>query len=53
MNRLRIAFLKNCNLKTLKAAFSNHRQWNAFLKTHNFKKLTCDFKGQTAILLNA
>jgi hypothetical protein len=34
-----------------KITFSNHRQCGAFLKTYNFKKLTCDFaKHLTAFL---
>jgi hypothetical protein len=53
MNRLETAFLKNCNLKTQKNAYSNRRQYDTFLKTQYFKRLTCDFKGQTAILPNA
>jgi hypothetical protein len=43
MNRLKIAFLKNCDLKTQKSAYSNRRQLGAFLKTQYFKRLTCDF----------
>jgi hypothetical protein len=46
MNRLRIAFLKNCNLKTQKTAFSNRKQVCVFLKMQNFK-------GQIEILPNA
>jgi hypothetical protein len=53
MNRLKIAFLKNCDLKTQKNAYSNRRQLGTFLKTQYFKMLTCDFKGQTVILPNA
>jgi hypothetical protein len=53
MNSLEIAFLKNYDLKMQKSAYSNRRQCDAFLKTHYFKRLTCDFKGQTAILPNA
>jgi hypothetical protein len=52
MNSLEIASLKNCNLKTSKSAYSNHRQWGVFLKTQYFKRLIYDFKGQTAILSN-
>jgi hypothetical protein len=37
MNRLRIAFLKNCNVKMQKIVFSNPRKGGAFLKTHNLK----------------
>jgi hypothetical protein len=43
MNCLGIAFKKNCDLKMQKNAFSNSRQGGAFLKTQNFKRLTCDF----------
>jgi hypothetical protein len=53
MNCLEIAFLKNYDLKTQESAYSNRRQCDAFLKTQYFKRLTCDFKGQTAILPNA
>jgi hypothetical protein len=53
MNRLETAFLKNCDLKMQKSAYSNHRQLGAFLKTQYFKRQTCDFKDQTAILPNA
>jgi hypothetical protein len=53
MNRLKTAFLKNCDLKTQKGAYSNRRQCDAFLKTQYFKRLICDFKDQTAILPNA
>jgi hypothetical protein len=52
MNRLKIMFLKNFDLKTQKNAYSNRRQCDAFLKMQYFKRLTCDFKGQTAILPN-
>jgi hypothetical protein len=52
MNRLETVFLKNCDLKTQKSAYSNPRQWGAFLKMQYFKKLNCDFKCQTAILPN-
>jgi hypothetical protein len=37
INRLGIAFLKNCNLKKHKIDFSNRRQGVVFLKTRNFK----------------
>jgi hypothetical protein len=37
MNRLGIAFLKNCDLKTQKTVFSNRKQLSDFLKIHNFK----------------
>jgi hypothetical protein len=37
MNRLEIAFLKNCDLKTQKITFSNPNQGDAFLKMQNFK----------------
>jgi hypothetical protein len=50
MNRLETAYLKNCDLKKQKNAYSNLRQCGTFLKTWYFKKLTCDFKGQTAFL---
>jgi hypothetical protein len=40
-------FLKNYDLKTQTRAYSNRKQCDAFLKTQNFKRLTCDFKGQT------
>jgi hypothetical protein len=53
MNRLEIAFLKNCDLETQKTVLSNPKQWSAFLKIRNFKRLTYDFKGQTVILPNA
>jgi len=53
MNRLETAFLKNCDLKTQNFIYSNRRQCDIFLKTQYFKKLTCDFKGQTTILPNA
>jgi hypothetical protein len=53
MNCLKTAFLKISDLKTQKSAYSNRRQWGAFLKTQYFKRLTCDFKDQTAILSNA
>jgi len=48
MNRLETAFLK-----TQKSAYSNRKQYGAFLKTQYFKRLSWDFKGQTAILPNA
>jgi len=32
MNRLKTAFLKNCDLKTQKSAYSNRRQFGAFCK---------------------
>jgi len=44
---------ENCDLKMQKNAYSNRRQCGAFLKTQYFKRLTCDFKGQTVILPNA
>lgn len=53
MNRLKITFFKNCDLKTHKTVFLNIRQCDAFLNTHNFKMITCNFRGQTAILPNA
>jgi hypothetical protein len=53
MNSLKTAFLKNYDLKTQKSAYSNRRQCDAFLKTRYFKRLTCDFKGQTVILFKA
>jgi hypothetical protein len=37
MNWLGIAFLKICDLKTLKSAFSNCRQWEFFKKTRNLE----------------
>jgi hypothetical protein len=40
---LETAFLKNCDLKTQKNAYSNRRQLCAFLKTQYFKRLICDF----------
>jgi hypothetical protein len=46
MNRLETAFLKNCDLKMQKSAYSNCRQCGAFLKTQYFK-------GKTVILPNA
>jgi hypothetical protein len=52
MNSFEIVFLKNYDLKTQKITFSNRMQWSAFLKTRNFKRVTCDFKCQTAILPN-
>jgi len=53
MNRLETAFLKNCDLKKQKSTYSNRREYGAFLKTQYFKRLTCDFKSETAILPNA
>jgi hypothetical protein len=53
MNSLETAFLKNCDSKTQKNAYSNRKQCGAFFKTQYFKRLTYNFKGQTAILLNA
>jgi hypothetical protein len=53
MNYVGTVFLKNWNLKTQKTTFSNRRQCGTFFKTQDFKRLTCDFKGQTAILPNA
>jgi hypothetical protein len=53
MNSLKTAFLKNCNLKTQKNAYSNRMQCGIFLKTRDFKRLICDFKSQTVILPNA
>jgi hypothetical protein len=53
MNRLETVFLKNCDLKTQKSVYSNRKQCGTFLKTQYFKRLTCDFKGQIAILPNA
>jgi hypothetical protein len=53
MNRLKTVFLKNSDLKTQKSAYLNRMQHGVFLKTQYFKRLTCDFKGQTAILPNA
>jgi hypothetical protein len=53
MNRVETAFLKNYDLKTKKkSAYSNHKQLSTFLKTQYFKRLTCNFKSQTAILSN-
>jgi hypothetical protein len=52
MNCLKIAFLKNCDLKTQEIAYSNRKQCDVFLKTQYFKMLTCNFKGQNAILTN-
>jgi len=42
---LKTAFLKNYDLKTQKNAYSNCRQYDIFLKTQYFKRLTCNFKG--------
>jgi hypothetical protein len=53
INRLKTAFLKNCDLKTRESAYSNRRQCDDFLKAQYFKRLTYDFKGQTTILPNA
>jgi hypothetical protein len=51
MNRLKTAFLKNCDLKKQKSAYSNRRQCGVFLKTQYFKGLICDFaKRLTAFL---
>jgi hypothetical protein len=52
MNLLKSAFLKNCDLKKQKNAYSNRRQLGVFLKTQYFKRLTYDIKDQTAILPN-
>jgi hypothetical protein len=49
---LETVFLKNCDLKTQKNTYLNCRQLSDFLKTQYFKRLTYDFKGQTAILPN-
>jgi hypothetical protein len=39
MNRLKIVFLKNFDLKMQKiSAFSNRSQFGTFLKTQNFKR---------------
>jgi hypothetical protein len=52
MNLLKTVFLKNCDLKTQKSAYSNRRQCGTFLKMQYFKRLTYDFKCQTTILPN-
>jgi hypothetical protein len=53
MNHFETAFLKNCDLKTQKNTYSNRRQLGAFFKMQYFKRLTYNFKCQTAILPNA
>jgi hypothetical protein len=51
MNRLKTAFLKNCDLKTQKNDYSNRMQYGAFLKTQYFKRLTCDFAKRLIVFL--